>query len=141
MGLTIVIQQRREARLATALRSAQNLNDEAIREALDQPIDWQPAGPQTLSSVLIHIKRRAGGTVKGILWNGVPIYVDPVGLQEAEVTMNTPVTVPPTAGAPAKVILERALAQLKLDYVVKDGLLTVTSKEAADKPIDANNSR
>ena len=98
MGLTIVIQQRREARLSNALRSAQNLNDEAIREALDQPIDWQPIGPQTLSSVLGFIRRRAGATVKGILWNGVPIYVDPVGLQEAEVTMSSPVTVPPMDG-------------------------------------------
>jgi hypothetical protein len=142
MGLGIAVQQRRVERLLSALRAARSLNNEAIREALDQPIDWQRAtGSQTLMSVLNHIRGKAGGTVKGVLWSGIPIYVDPIGLQEAGLSMNSPVTVPPTKEAPARAILERVLPQLKLDYVVKDGFMMITSKESADKPIDVDDSR
>jgi hypothetical protein len=34
-----MIQQQREARLLSALRSAHDVNDEAIRVALDQPVN------------------------------------------------------------------------------------------------------
>ena len=143
MGLGLVIQQRREQQLLSALRAARSPNDEAIHKALDEPIDWQKAtGAQTLDSVLKHIKLKAGGNVKGVLWSGIPIYVDPIGLQEAGKSMNSPVTVPGTPKqASPKAILEQVLAQLKLDYVVKDGFLMITSKESVDKPVDVDEFR
>jgi hypothetical protein len=140
MGLCLVIQQRREQRLLSALRAARSPKDEAILKTLDEPIDWQQAtGAQTLDSVLLHIERKefyvttydAGGNAKGVLWSGIPIYVDPIGLQEAGKSMNSPVTVPGTPKlATPKAILEQVLAQLKLCYTVKDGFLMITSKES-----------
>jgi hypothetical protein len=66
--------------------------------------------------------------------NGLPIYVDPVGLQEAERTMISEVTLV-TAGKPLKDALRAALEPLGLTYVAKDGLVTITSLESEDVPI------
>jgi hypothetical protein len=149
MAVTLVLQQQREARLRSALRSARNANEEAIRVALDQPLDAklikatatggalgivaldQPLDAQlipgpTLALLLQEIKRV---TRNGVLWDGIPTFVDPTGLQEAGVTMNSPVTVSSKA-VPIRKALEDALGQLKLVYVVKDGWMLITSKES-----------
>ena len=60
--------------------------------------------------------------------------MDPIGLQEAGVTMASSVTVSSKA-MPIKEALEEALGQLKLDYVVRDGFLCISSKESTDKPL------
>jgi hypothetical protein len=172
MAVALVHQQQREARLQSALRSARNANEEAIRVALDQPFDAtlvkatapggligivaldqpfdatlvtatapggligivaldQPfdakriPGP-TLALLLREIKRV---TRNGVLPDGIPIYVDPIGLQEAGVTMNSPVTVS-SKDVPIRKALADALGQLKLCYVVKDGWMLITSKES-----------
>src|SRR6266481_3150342 len=67
MSLALVIQQRREARLRSALRAARSLNDEAIRVALDRPFvfDVKFLGSPMLSDVLGLIKAR---TTNGVLW-------------------------------------------------------------------------
>lgn len=57
---------------------------------------------------------------------GIPIYVDPVGLQEAERTLATPISYT-SKGEALKSSLERLLKTIGLAYHVKDGLLTVTS--------------
>ena len=136
MAIALVLQQKREARLRSALRSARSLNDEAIRVALNQPFEAKflarnPLASPTLDELLTEIKRL---TRNGVLWNGVPIYVDPIGLQEAGVTMASSVTVSSKA-MPIKEALEEALGQLKLDYVVRDGFLCISSKESTDKPL------
>jgi hypothetical protein len=136
MAIALVLQQKREARLRSALRSARSLNDEAIRVALNQPFEAKflarnPLARPPLDQLLTEIKRR---TSNGVLWNGVPIYVDPIGLQEAGVTMASSVTVSSKA-MPIKEALEEALGQLKLDYVVRDGFLCISSKESTDKPL------
>jgi hypothetical protein len=149
MAVALVLQQQREARLRSALRSARNANEEAIRVALDQPFDAklikakatggalgivaldQPfdakliPGP-TLALLLREIK---WVTRNGVLWDGIPIFVDPIGLQEAGQTMNSPVTVSSEV-VPIRKALEDALGQLKLCYVVKDGWILITSKES-----------
>jgi hypothetical protein len=149
MAVALVHQQQREARLQSALRSARNANEEAIRVALDQPFDAtlvtatapggligivaldQPFGAKripgpTLALLLREIKRE---TRNGVLPDGIPIYVDPIGLQEAGVTMNSPVTVS-SKDVPIRKALADALGQLKLCYVVKDGWMLITSKES-----------
>jgi hypothetical protein len=126
MAVALVLQQQREARLRSALRSARNANEEAIRVALDQPFDAKLIPGPTLALLLQEIKRV---TRNGVLWDGIPIFVDPIGLQEAGRTMNSPVTVSSKA-VPIRKALEDALGQLKLDYVVKDGWMLITSKES-----------
>ena len=125
MAVTLVLQQQREARLRSALRSARNAaSDKAILMALDQPFDAKLIPRPTLALLLQEIKRV---TRNGVLWDGIPIFVDPIGLQEAGVTMNSPVTVSSKAVTIRKA-LQDALGQLKLVYTVKDGWMMITSK-------------
>jgi hypothetical protein len=153
MAVALVLQQQREARLRStlrsALRSASNANDEAIQVALndpfdaklikaaptggtlgivtvDPPIDAKLISGPTLGLLLQAIKR---ATRNGVLWDGIPIFVDQIGLQEVGRTMNSPVTVSSNA-VPIRKALKDALDQLKLCYVVKDGWMLITSKES-----------
>jgi hypothetical protein len=61
---------------------------------------------------------------------GIPIYLDPVGLQEAA---TTPAAVIAATGErmTIKDHLDRALPPLGLDYFIKDGMLTITSARIA----------
>jgi hypothetical protein len=59
---------------------------------------------------------------------GIPIYVDPMGLQEAEKTLATPVSFT-AKGEPLKSALDRLLKSMSLTYLVKDGWLMVTSRD------------
>ncbi len=65
---------------------------------------------------------------------GIPIYVDPIGLQEAEKTLISPVTLV-TRGKPLRDGLRTALQPLGLTFVVKDGLLTITTADEVDRTL------
>jgi hypothetical protein len=67
--------------------------------------------------------------------SGIPIYVDPVGLNEAEKTFTSPVTLD-LEGVPLKSTLRLLLKQLGLTYTVKEGLLTITSESSEDQPTE-----
>ena len=58
---------------------------------------------------------------------GIPIFIDPVSLQEVGADMNTPVEIP-DRGAPLGESLGDALRRLNLAYVVRDGKLFVVEK-------------
>jgi len=66
---------------------------------------------------------------------GIPIYVDPVGLQEADKTITSPITLD-LDGIPLKTSLRLILKQLDLTYTVKDGLMTITSAKSDDQPTE-----
>ena len=69
-------------------------------------------------------------------WAGIPIYVDPIGLQEAERSMNSTVQRPPSADTlTLGEHLRRILEPLGLAYVVKQGFLMISSKESFDEPV------
>ncbi|MHC5541664.1 hypothetical protein ACYOEI_25870, partial [Singulisphaera rosea] len=61
---------------------------------------------------------------------GIPIYVSPLGLQEANQTMSSIATFD-GKNTPLGVALRRALRPLGLSYHVKDGLLVIDSRLAA----------
>ncbi len=64
--------------------------------------------------------------------NGLSIYVDPVGLQEAEKTMNSPITIN-LDNVKLETALKLALSQLDLTFQVHpDGLIIVTSADRRD---------
>ena len=65
---------------------------------------------------------RSGSNDRGI-W----IYVDPMGLVEAEKTLATPVSFT-VKGEPLKSSLERLMKSISLIYAVKDGYLMITSR-------------
>ena len=82
-----------------------------------------------LEDVLKYVKQ---ATKTSAFPDGIPIYVDPIGLQEAEKSMTSTVRNMDLSGVPLKVTLKLLLNQLDLTYKVKDGLLTITSNESAD---------
>ena len=84
-----------------------------------------------LEDVLKYIKSYTQGTND----SGIPIYVDPVGLQEAEKTITSPVQLD-LEGVPLKTTLRLLLKQLGLTYTVKDGMLTITSESSDDQPTE-----
>ena len=98
---------------------------------LDEPISMSFANETPLEDVLKYIKSATQGPND----SGIPIYVDPVGLQEAEKTMTSPITLD-LEGVPLKTTLRLMLKQLGLTYTVKDGLLTITSESSDDQPTE-----
>jgi hypothetical protein len=59
--------------------------------------------------------------------NGIPIYVDPIGLQDADKTMADTITIN-LKGIPLATTLKLALTQLSLVYRINpEGLLTITA--------------
>jgi hypothetical protein len=126
--------KRREAYLLDSLSYYRNERTEGIYDALSRPLD--PMYPDTarLDEVLKLIRKRTTGRPK--LPTGIPIYVDPIGLQEAGTSLGSPVKKPlslerPTLGEH----LRRILEPLGLAYEVKDGYLMITSKESLDEPL------
>jgi hypothetical protein len=78
------------------------------------------ANETPLEDVLKYIKAATQGPND----TGIPIYVDPVGLNEAERMMTSPVTLD-VEGVPLRTTLRLMLNQLGLEYVVQDGLLKI----------------
>ena len=66
--------------------------------------------------------------------NGIPIYFDPQGLQDADITMASSVAIN-LEGLPLRTTLRLALKQLKLAYRVEGGLLIIDSVENQESPI------
>jgi hypothetical protein len=102
-----------------------------ILEKLEEKIDLT-FEKTSLEDVLKHIKKATSKRQDG---NGIPIYVDPLGLLEAEKTLTTPISFT-AKGEPLKSSLERLLRSIELTYVVKDGFLMVTSRSSED-PVPA----
>jgi tetratricopeptide (TPR) repeat protein len=99
-----------------------------ILEKLDQPIAMSFPNETPLEDVLKYIKQ----ATQGVNDSGIPIYVDPLGLTEADRTPTSPVSID-LEGVPLKVTLRLLLKQLGLTYTVKDGFLMITSQDAEDQ--------
>jgi hypothetical protein len=98
-----------------------------ILEKLDQPIAMSFPNETPLDDVLKYIKQATQGAND----SGIPIYVDPLGLTEADRTMQSPVQLD-LEGVPLKTTLKLMLKQLGLTYSVKDGFLMITSEASED---------
>jgi hypothetical protein len=95
-----------------------------ILEALDRPIPMHFPDETPLRAVLDHIKRATSSPSHP----GIPIYVDPIGLQEAERSLHSTVQID-LEGIPLRETLRLGLAQLGLTYEVKEGYLRITSED------------
>jgi hypothetical protein len=80
------------------------------------------ANETPLEDVLKYIKSKTAGPDQA----GIAIYVDPFGLNEAEKTMTSAVTID-LKGIPLQTSLRLLLKQLDLAYCVKDGVLIISS--------------
>jgi hypothetical protein len=136
--IALYAQRLREAHLQDELSIYRHYRTEGIVDALDQPIALTYADGAALDAVLKDIKMR---TTKNPslpkVPAGIPLYVDPIGLQEAERSLSSTVKRP----SPADTLtlgehLRRVLDPLGLGYQVQDGFLMITSKEEVDVPVD-----
>ena len=123
-----VLQAQVEAKKAEILlrnaefRMKQLAPDLAILTMLDKPISMSFGNETPLEDVLKYIKV----ATKGPNDNGIPIYIDPEGLQKANKSMTSPVTID-LEGVPLRTTLRLVLKQLGLRYAVKDGILAITA--------------
>jgi hypothetical protein len=97
-----------------------------ILEKLDEPIPMPFANETPLDDVLKYIKQSTTTPT----FQGIPIYVEPVGLQDAERSLNSTIQMD-LEGVALRRTLQLVLAQLDLAYFVEDGFLVITSKERA----------
>jgi RNA polymerase sigma factor (sigma-70 family) len=99
-----------------------------ILAKLEEPLDMIFAKETPLEDVLKYIRQ---ATKSSELPNGIAIYVDPIGLQEAEKSLTSTITMD-LEGVPLRRTLQLLLKQLGLFYYVDDGMLYITSEESED---------
>lgn len=106
-------------------------SDARIAHALGKPVPMSFPDPTPLSEVLDHVKQATATPT----YPGITIYLDPVGLQEAEQSPSATVSID-LRGIPLKTTLRLCLKQLGLAYIVKDGVLRVTSEDDMERPLE-----
>ncbi len=102
-----------------------------ILEALDQPIPMHFPEEIPIGDMLKYIKQSTSSPG----YSGIPIYVDPIGLQEAERSLNSTVAID-LEGVPLKASLRLGLKQLGLDFSVNDGYLKITYEDAVSSNLE-----
>jgi hypothetical protein len=102
-----------------------------VMDALEKAISMAFPIETPLEDVLKYIKQ---ATTNGERDSGISIYVDPLGLQEAEKSSTSTITID-LEGVPLKTTLRHLLRQLRLGYLVKKGVLHVTSIERVEKEL------
>jgi RNA polymerase sigma factor (sigma-70 family) len=116
-------------RLVTAVATRGHGKDprsQVILTKLDDSIAVNFPNETTLDEFLKHIKEATKSTE---MPRGIPIYVDPIGLQEAEKSINSTITID-LDGVPLKRTLQLVLKQIGLGYFVEDGMIYITSEDS-----------
>lgn len=138
LGYSLVVRQRREARLRAALaiykeRAGGYLDREM---AAARVLEW-PEGT-TLAEAVRRISDRNPASF--YFPRGLPILVDPDGLREAGQTLESPLKAPPkdaatAEGRPLSLArqLQIVLEPLGLAAEVKDGAIVITSRARVDR--------
>jgi hypothetical protein len=117
-------------------RRANDPRTHQILQKLEEPISMSFAAETPLEDVLKYIKQAT--TTPTI--SGISIYVDPIGLQEAERSLKSTIQID-LEGVPLRRTLQLMLAQLGLVYFVEDGLLVITSDSAETVHLPPSMSR
>jgi RNA polymerase sigma factor (sigma-70 family) len=94
-----------------------------IRNKLDQFIDAEFPNGTTLGGLLKYIKQ---ATTDGT-FPGIPIDVDPVGMEEAGQGIDSPVVINQKQ-QPVSWILDQVCDRMRIAYVVRDGYLMIGSR-------------
>jgi hypothetical protein len=132
----LYILKRTEAQIQAELASYREPVAEGIIDFLDRPHALTYSDGAPLEMVLKDVKRCSMGQPK-LKAMGVPIFVDPIGLSDAEKTMTSTVKRPPRdEKLTFREHLKRVLKPLGLDFTVRDGFLMVTSLEALDESLE-----
>ncbi|AMV36756.1 RNA polymerase sigma factor [Planctomyces sp. SH-PL62] len=102
-----------------------NPKSAAILKKLDQPLAMNFPNETPLEDVLKYVRQATQGEHDA----GIPIYVDPLGLNEADKTTTSPISID-LDGVPLRRTLQLLLKQLTLVYFVEDGMVVITSTES-----------
>jgi len=120
-----------EAAVELAIRDT-NSKSRVIRNKLEEPIAMPFANETPLEDVIKYIKQASTtGT-----YSGLPIYVDPVGLADAEKTMTSTVQNLDLEGVPLRITLKLLLKQLGMAYCVRDGVLMISSEKGIGEELE-----
>jgi RNA polymerase sigma factor (sigma-70 family) len=119
-----------EAGLAskTTPRQGQDPRSQLIIGKLEESVVMKFVEETPLEEIIKHIR---DSTKSSDMPSGIPIYVDPAGLSEADKTMSSTIRNLELDGVPLRRTLQLALAQLDLGYFIVDGMLYITSLESA----------
>jgi tetratricopeptide (TPR) repeat protein len=125
-----ITEKRAKYREATDLVT-RDPQSQSIVDKLNDPISLPFPNETPLEDVLKYVTQNTQGPND----NGIQIHVDPIGLEDASATMQSPVTIN-LEGVPLKRALKIMLDQLDLTYTVQDGVLFISWKAAEDLPTD-----
>jgi hypothetical protein len=137
LGYSLVVRQRREARLRAALAVYKGRNQVALAGIMKNRIrfGWPDGTP--LSGAIDEIKLVTNGG-SGFS-KGLPIVVEADGLREAGQSLDSPVKAPPDDDNPPDCLplgqkLRIVLEPLGLAAEVKDGVIVITSRGRVAEP-------
>ena len=116
-----------DSRTKGSLEMGHDARSLMIIKKLDEPVVMRFVEETPLEDVIKHIRQ---ATKSSDMPSGIPIYVDPIGLSEADKTMTSTVRSVDLEGVPLRRTLQLLLTQLDLFYFVADGMLYITSKES-----------
>ena len=102
-----------------------NPKSKLVRKKLEEPISMSFNEETPLEDTVKYIKQASTTPT----YSGIPIYVDPDGLKEADSSMSSTVKNIDLEGIPLKTTLRLMLRQLGLAYCVRDGVLIISSPE------------
>jgi hypothetical protein len=105
----------------------------AINAALDRPLRMPFAQPTPFEDVLKHIRTC---TRSKELPEGIPFYIDPVSLEEAEKTMASPISLD-LDDVSLRKSLKLLFSQLDLTYTVDEELITVKFRGSRQGPYNS----
>ncbi|MBI1325864.1 tetratricopeptide repeat protein [bacterium] len=125
-----ITEKRAKYREATDLVT-RDPQSQSIIDKLNDPISLPFPNETPFEDVLKYITQNTQGPND----NGIQIHVDPIGLEDASATMQSPVTIN-LEGVPLKRAMKIMLDQLDLTYTVQDGVLFISWKAAEDLPTD-----
>ena len=138
LGYSLVVRQRREARLRAALATYKGRAGGFLNRAMAaaRVLEW-PEGT-TLAEAVRRISDRKPAS--SYFPRGLPILVDPDGLREAGQTLESPLKKPPKDAATGRPLslarqLQIVLEPLGLAAQVKDGAIVITSRGRVDEPV------
>jgi hypothetical protein len=138
--LALGLSARREARLRAELRLVKDRSNQLVLKALKRPFAvWFSRGSARpkLELIIRDVKRSTRQEEWGpLLSEGVLVYVDPAGLQDASDALKISVTLSsrvkrPSPGEPTGEALMSVLEPLGLGYYIQDGTLVLTDEQTA----------
>jgi hypothetical protein len=106
-------------------QKAERLDEKVILEKLEDKLPLQFPNETPLEHVLEYIKASSRGPQDA----GIPFGFDEDGMKRAGKSRMSVVT-DDIQGEPLKISLKKLLKPLKLTYIIKDGVLTITSESA-----------